>query len=217
MRQKPQYAGWGRNHRSSRLVGTPLRKDRNLALLLESMIGIPQSSFLGKTPNSGMGLDRASVPSRAIPGRPPPSQGPRRTIGGRDDHLACPGTGSSVGRSSKLDCCQLRTLYGLPQHAGEGHRQGLSAGDLTDGQVSERQSPARSMAFRYRSARSGIAYALPATNGASTVAVPTPIAFSVADSVEPATWLDTNIRTFAVESVGGPGHVPRTSSPRPSI
>jgi len=48
----------------------------------------------------------------------------------------------------------------------------------------------------------------PATNGASTVAVPTPIAFSVADSVEPATWLDTNIRTFAVESVGGPGHVP---------
>ena len=48
----------------------------------------------------------------------------------------------------------------------------------------------------------------PATNGASTVAVPMPVAFSVAESVEPMTWLDTNVRTSAVEIVGGPGHVP---------
>ena len=48
----------------------------------------------------------------------------------------------------------------------------------------------------------------PATNGASTVAVPIPVAFSVAESVDPAAWLDTKIRTFAVEIVGGPGHVP---------
>ena len=48
----------------------------------------------------------------------------------------------------------------------------------------------------------------PATNGASTVAVPMPVAFSVTESVDPATWFATNIRTFAVEIVGGPGHVP---------